>query len=245
MSRAQLVLSLMPGIDLLGFAFKLEGFCVVQGGDIIFGGDVRKEHYPPEKFDGIISGPPCQCWSSLANICRAQGIAVAPDLISEFERCVVEADPTWFLMENVPRAPQPVVPGFGVHSFVLDNRQCVEADGRPATQRRNRRWSFGWRGKRRVLGIETVAIGNPCVTPTVTASGTKWEIRKGRKGRPKSYRSQADFRIYCKEQGLPEDFDLPPFTVVEKVKAVGNSVPMAMGRAIAKAVKEIVEEMEA
>ena len=246
MSREmQVVLSLMPGIDLLGMAFKAEGFCVVQGGDVIFGGDVRTEHYPAGKFDGLISGPPCQTWSPLANLCRARGIAVAPDLIPEFQRCVAEADPQWFLMENVPRAPQPVVPGFGVHSFVLDNRQCVEADGKPATQRRLRRWSFGWQGGRKVLGIDTVAIGNPHITPTVTANGTKWETRKNRKGQPKSYRSQGDFRVYCKQQGLPDDFDLPLFTVAGKIKAVGNGVPIAMGRAMAAAVKETLEGVEA
>lgn len=38
-------------------------------------------------------------------------------------------------------------------------------------------------------------------------------------------------------QGLPEDFDLPGFTVHAKVRAVGNGVPLPMGRAIAKAVK--------
>lgn len=41
-----LVLSLFPGIDLLGAAFELEGFTVVRGPDPIFGGDVRAFHPP-------------------------------------------------------------------------------------------------------------------------------------------------------------------------------------------------------
>jgi hypothetical protein len=31
-----LVLSLFPGIDLLGHGFELEGFCVVRGPDVIY-----------------------------------------------------------------------------------------------------------------------------------------------------------------------------------------------------------------
>jgi DNA (cytosine-5)-methyltransferase 1 len=38
-------------------------------------------------------------------------------------------------------------------------------------------------------------------------------------------------------QGLPADFDIPPFRVDAKVAAVGNGVPLPMGRAVAKAVK--------
>ncbi|MCH9020561.1 MAG: hypothetical protein IIA73_09385 [Proteobacteria bacterium] len=41
-------------------------------------------------------------------------------------------------------------------------------------------------------------------------------------------------------QGLSEEFDLPGFTVAAKVQAVANGVPIAMGRALAKAVKEAV-----
>ncbi|WP_420799520.1 DNA cytosine methyltransferase [Ktedonobacter robiniae] len=37
-------------------------------------------------------------------------------------------------------------------------------------------------------------------------------------------------------QGLPDDFELPSFTVAGAVKAVGNGVPLPLGRAIAKAV---------
>jgi hypothetical protein len=37
----QLVLSLFPGIGLLDLAFEEEGFCVVRGPDLLWGGDVR------------------------------------------------------------------------------------------------------------------------------------------------------------------------------------------------------------
>ena len=38
-------------------------------------------------------------------------------------------------------------------------------------------------------------------------------------------------------QGLPDDWDLPGFKVSEKVRALGNAVPLPLGRALARAVK--------
>ena len=58
----RLVLSLFPGIGLLDRAFEDEGYCVVRGPDLIWGGDVHGFHPPMDTFDGIIGGPPCQCF---------------------------------------------------------------------------------------------------------------------------------------------------------------------------------------
>jgi DNA (cytosine-5)-methyltransferase 1 len=143
----QLVLSLFPGIDLLGMAFKEEGFAVVQGGDVIFGGDIRTEHYPPDKFDGAIGGPPCQSFSSLSHLVRAQGREPRfGNLIPEYERCVVEAQPSWFLAENVRAAPIPVVPGYSTTDFLLNNAWLLGPDGLGQEQERLRRFTFGVRG---------------------------------------------------------------------------------------------------
>ena len=38
------VLSLFPGIGLFDMAFEAEGFCVVRGPDVSWGGDVRTFH---------------------------------------------------------------------------------------------------------------------------------------------------------------------------------------------------------
>ena len=47
---------------------------------------------------------------------------------------------------------------------------------------------------------------------------------------------------YIRWQGLPDGFLADaPFTVAEKVRVVGNGVPMALGRAIARAVRRAVE----
>jgi DNA (cytosine-5)-methyltransferase 1 len=143
-----LVLSLFPGIGLLDHAFELEGFCIVRGPDVLWGGDVRRFRPPAGKFDGIIGGPPCQAFSSLAHLVRANGHEPRfGNLIPEYERCVSEARPSWFLMENVPAAPVPAPPGYGVKSFLLDNSALDGGDGFGLEQRRVRRFSFGLRGR--------------------------------------------------------------------------------------------------
>jgi hypothetical protein len=96
-----LVLSIFPGIDLLGLAFEREGFTVVRGPDPIFGGDVKTFHPPAGVFSGIVGGPPCQIHSRLRFLNPRAGQKHG-DLIPEFERVVAEAQPDWFLMENVP-----------------------------------------------------------------------------------------------------------------------------------------------
>jgi DNA (cytosine-5)-methyltransferase 1 len=68
------------------------------------------------------------------------------NLIPEFERCVAEAAPSWFLMENVPAAPVPVVDGYAVRDFVVCNSHIAGGDGFGQEQMRKRRFSFGLRG---------------------------------------------------------------------------------------------------
>ena len=58
---------------------------------------------------------------------------------------------------------------------------------------------------------------------------------------PRNLKSNEVFFDLCKMQGLPDGFDLPGFTVEQKCKAVGNGVPLPMGRSIARAVKEAIE----
>lgn len=135
-----LVLSLFPGIGMLDHAFELEGFCVVRGPDPLWGGDVRRFHTPRGRFDGIIGGDPCQAHSKLANLVRSKGLEPSfPDLAPEYRRIVDEAQPLWFLRENVPQAPNVEPDGYGVTSFLLDNAWLGEA------QMRKRRFWFGLR----------------------------------------------------------------------------------------------------
>jgi DNA (cytosine-5)-methyltransferase 1 len=241
-----LVLSLFPGIGLLDMAFEQEGFCVVRGPDCLWGGDVRRFHPPAGKFDGVIGGPPCQAFSTLSHMVRHNGYEPKfGNLIPEFERCINEAAPTWFVMEEVPAAPVPAVDGYEVHDFLLNNRQLGEK------QSRTRRWSFGHRGERRILGVETVVFEHPEFEYAATGGGgscaRKPSIAIGGSGKRKKqpmgtmgYRSEAAIPKLCEQQGLPVDFDLPGFTMRAKLQAVGNGVPLPMGRAIAKAVREAI-----
>ena len=141
-----LVLSLFPGIGMLDLAFEQEGFCVVRGSDVIWGGDVRRFHPPSGRFDGIIGGDPCQSHSALANLVRAKGLEPSfPDLTPEFERVVNEARPAWFLRENVPQAPAIQPEGYDVRSFLLDHSTLDSGDGTGHEQMRRRRFWFGVR----------------------------------------------------------------------------------------------------
>jgi DNA (cytosine-5)-methyltransferase 1 len=139
-----LVLSLFPGIGLLDRAFEEEGFTVVRGPDVLWGGDIRTFHPPAGVFDGVIGGPPCQAFSRLAIMVRHNGYEPRfGDLIPEFERCVAAAAPEWFLMENVPAAPEPCVDGYVVRHQVVNNRWFVHDGVMGAEQHRQRRVSFG------------------------------------------------------------------------------------------------------
>ena len=68
MSGAELVLSVFPGIDLLGRAFEEMGFCVVRGPDVIWGGDIRTFHPPAGAFGGIPGSYSHCCASTFSDV---------------------------------------------------------------------------------------------------------------------------------------------------------------------------------
>jgi DNA (cytosine-5)-methyltransferase 1 len=241
-----LVLSLFPGIGLLDMAFEEEGFCVVRGPDLLWGGDVRRFNPPAGKFDGVIGGPPCKRWSPLANVVRAVHgeDSVAPDLIPEFERVVGEAAPAWFIMENVERAPLPNIPGYVVYDEVLNNRWCG------GEQNRIRRFSFGTKDGRR-LPIETELFEPVNFKPAVTTNsgGRRKVIAFDANGRVRGKQGHSDdhrlkwrpLSEMAADQGLPAAFsqalsDHGAFTTRAIRVGIGNGVPLPMGRAIARAV---------
>lgn len=242
-----LVLSLFPGIGLLDMAFEEEGFCVVRGPDLLWGGDVRRFHPPAGKFEGVIGGPPCQRFSRLANIVRAVHgeESLAPNLIPEFERVVGEALPTWFLMENVPGAPVPTVEHFEVKDYVVNNRWFG------AVQNRVRRFSFGSYLSFLKLNIPGEALEPAAWEPAVTstAGGRRASVAIGGSGKPKGNQGRGPEarlrnRSIAEEaelQGLPTDFLADaPFTSEGKRIVIGNGVPLPMGRAVAAAVWQAV-----
>ena len=113
-------LSIFPGIDLLGRAFEEAGWCVVRGPDVIWGGDIHSFHPPAGVFDGIIGGDPCQSHSALVHLVRHNGNEPKfPDMSPEFQRVIEEAQPRWWVRENVPAAPKIAPAGYDVWSMQL------------------------------------------------------------------------------------------------------------------------------
>ena len=243
----QLVLSLFPGIGMLDAAFELEGFVVVRGPDLLWGGDVRRFHPPPGRFDGIIAGPPCQAFSRLAHLVRANGHTVASNLIPEFERVIAEAEPPWFVMENVEGAPEPSVSGYLTRSAVINNRDLA------GEQNRVRRFTMGARSSVRLSAFGVTIAEEILRSPiagswshAVTASGgaarSGVPVAIGGSGKRKptrtpDMRTESSLREAVRLQGLPDDFAMPGFTVRGAIRAVGNGVPIPMGRAVARAAR--------
>lgn len=234
---APLVLSLFPGIGLLDRAFEEVGCVVVRGPDLLWGGDVHTFHAPAGKFDGVIGGPPCQdAGSPLAALNRHLGNRVRPDLTPEFLRVVLEARPAWWLMENGPRIPAVSAEGYIVHALRLNNRWLGEE------QNRLRVFQFGTRDGRK-LTVETLALEQSSRERTCMAGEGKTGTHHwGGKKRPKLIRESArPWPRFCELQGLPPDFlEGSPFTVNGKYRAVGEGVPLPMGRAIARAVAAVM-----
>lgn len=203
---------------------------VVRGPDLLWGGDIKRFHVPPYKFDGVIGGPPCKWWSSASNIAKARGQRVQPDMIPEFSRIVMEAKPYWFLMENVPRAPLPQTPGYHLTPLILD--ACWFG----ANQRRRRRITFGSVNGER-FEPEVLALHAEPKHGTVTTRNLRWDaLRK----RPRSTNSLRTWSDALDAQGLPADFLADaPFTQKGKWECIGNGVPFALGRELARTVARL------
>ena len=241
-----LVLSLFPGIGLLDMAFEQEGFCLVRGPDLLWGGDVKRFRPPAGKFDGVIGGPPCQAFSALRHINPLVGQKHG-NMIPEFERCVAAAEPAWFVMENVPDAPGPSIAGYAIQCILLNNRWFGEA------QERTRRISFGSVDGRR-LHPEFATFDSPEYSQAVTSSLRRVPVAIGGSGKPKrtlrpdgkrsgpSIGRRVELADMLRLQGLGASFfgEDCPFTMTAKRKLIGNGVPLPMGRAVARAVRKAI-----
>lgn len=130
-------------------------------------------------------------------------------MLSEFERIVTEAQPDWWLLENVSRVPDLQIEGYSWQRFALDLAWFTENS-------RLRHFQFG------------------------SKKGLLLDPPLGKKGQIKSTAALAsDDRSFAELkglQGLPADYDLPSFTVEGKKRAVGNGVPIPLGRVLAQLV---------
>lgn len=208
----ELVLSIFPGIDLLGRGFEEKGFCVVRGPDKLWGGDVRNFHPPAGVFDGVIGGSPCQDFSRAR---RSPPTGEGLEMLLEFARVVMEAEPSWFLLENVPTVPDVTVPGFIMQRFDLNARECG------MRQRRLRHFQFGSRDGY-FLSCDRSVTNEPVEEIALASEGTKIGRR--------------DWARFCKAQGLDRPLDLGSLTIAGRYLAVGNGVPLPMARVLAAAV---------
>lgn len=245
--KAPFVLSLFPGAGLLDMAFEKSGYIVVRGPDPIWGGDIKGFVAPRGVFDGIIGGPPCQPFSQLVHMIRANGYEPKHEnLIPEFERVVYDAAPDWFVMEEVRGAPLPIIFGYQVHSQVVNARHVG------STQNRERRISFGSKSGE-ALHLATEVFEPLDWDFAVTGDARRRPVAMLAGGKPKGTETggrtsslnrgggSLDYGTMCELQGLPKDFlSESPLTVSGKRQLVGNGVPLLMGKAIAAAVREVM-----
>jgi len=238
MDKNNLVISLFRGIGLLDKAFEKVGYCIVAGPDLLWGGNIKTFHPPANTFGGLIGGPPCQAFSQLNALVKHNGYQVAEDLIPEFQRCVCEAQPTWFLMENVKAAPVPQITGYTISSVLLNNRWFG------GEQNRNRVFNFGLKGTTKLNWwkyLNIVALENPKKSTAVLASG--YRTKTGR-WLNKNGASRASVAEAIRLQGLPPDFfKHSPFTVKAQQRMLGNGVPLPMGIAVANAIRNFLNEI--
>lgn len=219
----QLVLSLFPGVGLLDKAFIDSGFCVVQAADKLTGGDIVDFIGMPRRFDGIIAGPPCQGFS-IANSHRLDethhSVIMSRELMRHTCRIIEECKPAWFLVENVPCVPDIRVRNYSVQRIPITDFEC----GGP--QFRCRHIQFG-------------SVKNHVIRPTRVNDCTR-NRRKGRRIESVTTKTSihVDFPDLCKKQGLKTVLTLEGWSKKAKFRAVGNGVPLTIGKVLADAVKQ-------
>ena len=218
----KLILSLFPGIDLLGRGFEAEGFCVVRGPDLLFGQDVRGFHVPAGKFEGVIGGSPCQDFSGER---RTAPTGNGEAMLKEFARLVREAAPDWWLLENVPRVPDVAVVGYTVQRIHISAREAG------VRQLRWRCFQFGHRDAAPLVIRRRVTPADVTAPACLAVEGSRKERR--------------DWSTFCTLQGLPPDFELPGWSRALKYRVVGNGVPIPLGRMIARAIRDRAENVRA
>jgi DNA (cytosine-5)-methyltransferase 1 len=240
--KDQLVLSLFPGLDLLGAGFGAEGFVVVSGPDPVWGTTVRGFDPPAGRFDGVIGGPPCQVHSEMRflNLRSGQGVG---DLVPEFCRVVAAAQPAWFVMENVPTATRPVVRGYVVDRVLV---QALDVPGhKPFVGAEARRRRAFWAGFRLGSGLPRTRFFVERAAVRVPKSEIRSAVLAGHGpaiGQRRNGITTLPLAEAARLQGLPDGVidaiakhDLP-YRAEALRKLIGNGVPIPLARAVARGV---------
>jgi DNA (cytosine-5)-methyltransferase 1 len=197
-------------------------------------------------------------FSRLVNIVRATGREPKfGDLHPEFVRVVEEAQPKWWLCENVPAAPTPDVWGYAAEMFYCSPRWLGDS------QSRKRKFTFGsHEGEFREAGIAKriawATLESPDYEYACTGGGRERPVKIGGSGKVKvgrktlsaeerkrrhggalSTNKKTAAADLARGQGFPGlDSELVAFTRAAACQALGNGVPRVMGEAIAKAINE-------
>ncbi len=231
----KLLLSLFSGIDLLGIAFQRCGFTVVSAGDIAFGRDIREFHAPAGHFAGVILGSPCQDFSCARRNHPPTGEGKA--MIKEGARVILEAQPDWWLWENVPSVPTIKIAGYTHQRFDLTHRECG------GEMLRRRHFQFGVK----IAGAFGAYDGDP-ETGWWASPGSKLVINQSQNVNHKftyapvgESSQKIPWRKLCDLFDLPQDFDLKGLSRRGKYLAIRNGVPLKMGTTIATAIKNLME----
>jgi len=212
----RLLLSLFPGADLLGRGFEQAGYVVTRGPDTLYGQDICRFSLAAvsRAFEGIFGGSPCQDFSRRR---RAPPTGYGVKMLKEFCRLVTEAEPDWWLLENVPGVPDVEIAGYTIQRFNLFAAECG------VQQLRNRRFQFGSRdGRKLVLQRGTMSQN---LLPAALASED-------------TNRRRRNFADLCELQGLPRSFRLPGLSRSAQFRAVGNGVPVPVAYAVACAIRD-------
>lgn len=230
----QLVLSLFSGIGLLDKAFREAGFCVVSAGDLITGQDIRDFTGVKNKFAGVIGGSPCQDFSGLKRVKTNYSL----EMMYEFLRVVSECKPDWYLLENVKGVPDVT----NLLNNYVTNLDCKSVNDRVEISVTVREYNYqridinqGWYDD--TSRLRHIQFGSK--------DNLYLDIPRGKmKGIKKSCALASDdrsFKELCYIQGLDDEFDLPDFNVQGKKRAVGNGVPLSIGRVLANAVLAVTD----
>jgi len=224
------VLSIFPGLDLLGHAFEAEGATVVRGPDLLWGGDVRRFHIAPGVFQGLIGGPPCQPHSTARTIVGSSAV----DLVPEFLRIWREGAFAWSVMENVAGVMgHPSVPR-DWHPAILRDWDC----GGETSRRR-----FFWTWPMMVMDPPARA-GKPSLSvlaSTGKRGASQYVIDKG------FLAGDLPLEEYERLQGVPgltAELVKRGASRLFAVHLLGNGVPLAMGRYVARAVRAAIDNKE-
>lgn len=201
--KSTLILSVFPGIDLFGKAFEQQGACIVQAQDKIMGGDIREFNPPPSRFDGVIGGSPCQDFSRL----NRNPSNYSFEMLDEYRRVVSEAQPYWFLHENVIGAPDFEIEGYYQQRFILDLAWFSDYS-------RRRVFVFGCKDDIKLNPITQV---NDKVKGTAVVGN-----------------DERSYHACCQIQGLNSPLDLPFLTKSAKKQVIANAVPLQIGSYIAQ-----------